>query len=429
MKLLRIAGTTSQTVALEILNSNSTTGAGLTGLAYNTASLTAYYCRTRAAATVISLATQTVNGAYSSGGFVEVDNTNMPGVYRFDLPNAVLNSGADSAVVVLRGAVNMVDCRLELDLAGTILSAASVTGSVNSVVGNVGGSVNSVNGSVGSVSGNVNGSVNSINGATFPTNFSSLSIDANGRVDIGKILGTNSAGVAGYMGLDWSHINAPTSTQGLTNTTISSSQVVASVTGAVGSVTGAVGSVSGNVNGSVNSVVGSVGSVSGNVNGSVNSVVGSVGSVSGNVNGSVNSVVGSVGSVSGNVNGSVNTVTGTVGSVIGAVGSVTGAVGSVSGAVGSVTGNVGGSVNSVNGAVGSVSGNVNGSVNTVVHGTDPWLTVLPGAYANGTAGNIVGNLEDAASLVTLIWSEIVPGAYDPGTAGYQIGRTIQGLGF
>jgi len=60
----------------------------------------------------------------------------------------------------------------------------------------------------------------------FPANFSSLSVDASGRVDVGKILGTTSAGVAGYVGIDWSHVNAPTTALALTNTTISSGQQV-----------------------------------------------------------------------------------------------------------------------------------------------------------------------------------------------------------
>lgn len=55
----------------------------------------------------------------------------------------------------------------------------------------------------------------------------------------------------GEAGLDWANIGSPTTTVGLTGTTIASSQVVASVTGAVGSVTGNVG---GNVTGSVGSV-------------------------------------------------------------------------------------------------------------------------------------------------------------------------------
>jgi len=56
----------------------------------------------------------------------------------------------------------------------------------------------------------------------------------------GRTLDVSAAGEAG---LDWANIGSPTTAQGLTGTTISTSQVVASVTGAVGSVTGAVGSV------------------------------------------------------------------------------------------------------------------------------------------------------------------------------------------
>jgi S-adenosylmethionine/arginine decarboxylase-like enzyme len=115
---------------------------------------------------------------------------------------------------------------------------------------------------------------------TPPANWSSLSIDGSGRVDIGKVLGTASAGSAGYVGIDWAQVTNKTSTVGLTNTTISTTQQIASVSGAVGSVTGAVGSVTGNVGGnvvgSVASVVGAIGSVTGNVGGNV---VGSVGSV------------------------------------------------------------------------------------------------------------------------------------------------------
>lgn len=167
----------------------------------------------------------------------------------------------------------------------------------------------------------------------------------------------------GEGGVDWGNVGSPTTANGLTGTTIATSQVVASVTGAVGSVTGAVGSVTG----AVGSVTGNVG---GNVTGSVGSVTGNVG---GNVVGSVGSVAGAVASVTGNVGGNV---TGSVGSVVGAVGSVTGAVGSVTGNVG---GNVVGSVGSVAGAVASVTATVNADVKkingTTVNGdgsVTPW---------------------------------------------------------
>ena len=107
---------TSVALYLFIQNSSVTTGAGLTGLVFNSASLVAYYVRPLAAAAAITLATQTVTGAFSSGGFVEVDATNMPGVYRFDVPNAALATGVNSVVVMLKGATNMVPVVLEIDL-------------------------------------------------------------------------------------------------------------------------------------------------------------------------------------------------------------------------------------------------------------------------------------------------------------------------
>lgn len=78
-------------------------------------------------------------------------------------------------------------------------------------------------------------------------------------VDVSRILGTVSAGAAGSVAPDWAHVQSPTSTVALTNTTVSTGQTIASVSGAVASVTGNVGgNVVGNVNGNV---VGNVGSV------------------------------------------------------------------------------------------------------------------------------------------------------------------------
>lgn len=115
-KLTIKPGSTSVSLYVFVGNSSVTTGAGLTGLAYNTASLVAYYVRPLGSATAITLATQTVTGAWSSGGFVEVDATNMPGVYRLDVPDAVIATGVRSAVIMLKGAANMVPVVMEIDL-------------------------------------------------------------------------------------------------------------------------------------------------------------------------------------------------------------------------------------------------------------------------------------------------------------------------
>lgn len=119
-KLQIAAGATSQSVNIFIQANNVTTGAGLTALVFNSANLIAYYTfvGTNTAATAITLATlAAANSAYSSGGFKEIDATNMPGMYRLDIPNAALASAKGrSCVIMLSGATNMAPCVLEIEL-------------------------------------------------------------------------------------------------------------------------------------------------------------------------------------------------------------------------------------------------------------------------------------------------------------------------
>ena len=116
-KLKILAGTTSKITRVFIQDARSTVGAGLTGLVYNSSGITAYYLREGAATpgTAISLVTATV-GTWASGGFIAADATNLPGVYELHLPNAVIASGAQSVIVMLQGAANMVPVILEMEL-------------------------------------------------------------------------------------------------------------------------------------------------------------------------------------------------------------------------------------------------------------------------------------------------------------------------
>lgn len=116
-KLSLKAGTTSKSVGIFVQDASSSTGVGLSGLAYNTANLVAYYFQPGVTdATSITLATlASETAAYSSGGFKEIDSTTMKGCYRFDIPNAVL-TGATSVIVMLSGAANMVPVVLEIEL-------------------------------------------------------------------------------------------------------------------------------------------------------------------------------------------------------------------------------------------------------------------------------------------------------------------------
>ncbi len=115
-KLDPVQGTTSFSVDFFVQDASATTGVGLTGLVYNSGSLTAYYYRQGAASTVsMTLVTMTV-GTWTSLGFKEIDATNMPGWYQLGVPNAALAAGAKSVKIMLKGATNMAPVNIELQL-------------------------------------------------------------------------------------------------------------------------------------------------------------------------------------------------------------------------------------------------------------------------------------------------------------------------
>ncbi len=119
----KTAGATSKHCDLSLVQKASATSPGdpLTGLAYNTSGLTAYY-RLGATGTLtsITLATQTVTGAYSSGGFVEIDSTHAPGGYRFDIPNACIASVGECNIW-FTGAANLETHQLKIIITGADL--------------------------------------------------------------------------------------------------------------------------------------------------------------------------------------------------------------------------------------------------------------------------------------------------------------------
>jgi hypothetical protein len=114
MKLKIKRGTTSKILRVFVQDVTAA-AAGLTGLAYNSASLVAYYIREGdSSATAITLVSATV-GTWVSGGFKEISSTNMPGWYELHLPNAALSGGA-SVSLMLKGATNMAQLPIEIEL-------------------------------------------------------------------------------------------------------------------------------------------------------------------------------------------------------------------------------------------------------------------------------------------------------------------------
>ncbi len=100
---------TERNVSNIIITSDSTSQSvelylGVTGLTTSTSGLSAYYNRSRTSPVQINLVARTIAQPWISGGFAEVDSVNMPGIYRLDIPNAALVSGASDVTITVRGA-------------------------------------------------------------------------------------------------------------------------------------------------------------------------------------------------------------------------------------------------------------------------------------------------------------------------------------
>lgn len=258
-KLAFKVASTSRLVRLFIQDSSQTDGRGLTGLAFGTSGLVTYYIKDgQASATQITLVTATV-GTWTSSGFIQIDSTNLPGVYELGLPDAALSTGKN-VIVMLKGAANMVVTILEIELEAVDNQAVAGYGLTN-------------------LDATVSSRASSSALATVQADTDDIQTRLPAALVSGRIVALSQAIATDAIDAASLKTDAVTEIQ-----TAVAAGSVASVVGAVGSVTGNVG---GNVTGSVGSVVGAVGSVTG----AVGSVTGNVG---GNVTGSVGSVIAAV---------------------------------------------------------------------------------------------------------------------------------------
>lgn len=304
MKLIRKRGDTSNIFQVFIQDSSSTAGAGLTGLAFNSSGLTAYYHRdVDTTATAITLATMTV-GTFTSSGFKEIDATNMPGWYQFCPPDAALaaTSTPHSVGFHLKGATNMAPLPLEVQLvavdvedtvrfgltalpnvasgsAGAIPTTGTGSNQITVTSGQVQIQAGTGSGQLDFTSGVVKANATQWVGGTIPA----VNITGVPLVDVKYLLGTIFAtpATAGIMDINVKNINnvaaaTPGAAGGIfiAGTNAATTVTTSFTTTFTGSLTGSVASVTGNVAGSVASVTGNVGG----------NVVGSVGSVTGNTN-------------------------------------------------------------------------------------------------------------------------------------------------
>ncbi len=169
---------------------------------FNSGGLTCYYHINTAAATVaVTLVTMTM-GTFTSSGFVEMDPTNMPGMYQLCVPNAAYVSG-QSVTIFLQGAANMAQTPIEIEITrtnnqdvvrgGITALPAAVPGAAGGVFiagSNAATTVNitgTLSGSVGSVAGNITGNLL----GTLTTTERNAIADANLNRDMALVTVTN----------------------------------------------------------------------------------------------------------------------------------------------------------------------------------------------------------------------------------------------
>lgn len=125
-------GATSNSIFIELVDSS--TGLPKTGILYT--DVTGSYVRTRSARTSITMATlASASAAYSSGGFILVDDTNQPGVYRLDVPDAAFVTAVDSVVITVKAT----GCRTVSRLFNLVNINNQVAYAPNAVAGASGG--------------------------------------------------------------------------------------------------------------------------------------------------------------------------------------------------------------------------------------------------------------------------------------------------
>jgi hypothetical protein len=211
-----VKGSTS--IIYEVILRDATTGAGLTGITSGSAGLGMSYCRAdqgNAACTAITPAASTL-GAYTSGCLKEKDATTAPGLYEFCPPNASIATGADLVTFYISGVSGMIPTILPMALVTTGLDTISSkigTPAGASIAADIAAdktvddAIKAKTDLLGFTGSNVNAITNAYLAGQAP-----LQPTTAGR--------TLLVAAAGGAAVDWANVQAPTTTVGLSGTTV-----------------------------------------------------------------------------------------------------------------------------------------------------------------------------------------------------------------
>lgn len=112
-------------------NGGTNPGEPQTGLTSSSTGMGLAYIRPLGTVQTVTLSDlATVDAAHSDGGMIEVDATNMPGLYRFDLPDAAIARGENFVEVIIKAdAIVPREVQILLDpMPSVIQGAVSDTG-------------------------------------------------------------------------------------------------------------------------------------------------------------------------------------------------------------------------------------------------------------------------------------------------------------
>jgi hypothetical protein len=120
-------------IFIDVRDTNNHGVAGLTAV-----NMTVRYCRQGGVETSVTMSDLgALDGAYSSGGWLQINGSTMQGVYRFDPPDAALAAGADSVVFTFQSSGSIVSRSLHIALPTYSNLATAVTDDVVEAEGDI----------------------------------------------------------------------------------------------------------------------------------------------------------------------------------------------------------------------------------------------------------------------------------------------------
>lgn len=127
----------SEDVTIPVLLRSSSDNTAKTGVAHS--DVTGSYWREGGSRTEITMSNlASMTASHSDGGWEEVDSTNMPGHYRFDIPDAAFNQGADWVIITAKGSdFYIFSQKFHIDTRTTEILSSSATSQILALTGGV----------------------------------------------------------------------------------------------------------------------------------------------------------------------------------------------------------------------------------------------------------------------------------------------------